>query len=232
MTDFADPKLPEGWTIEGEGFEHGWVEVGTPLVALEGESLVSRLLPRGIHSHALSSKLPGVLRMPAQHVVPGSQVSVKLAGGEYAGTLIMDENTIQNESISFLNQLQPAWRSYGDLPLKNGITRVTIDFATSSLNSNFPPRTGLAAGLPNTDFGFDKRSWLSITQIVTHDAPGAPLDLMDWFCTLFDGETPTSTEALDMRIGLWMRQALARWCDRCMHPGDSQIVDWMLSKKL
>ncbi|MFM7975535.1 MAG: hypothetical protein ACKO8U_10715, partial [Pirellula sp.] len=84
MTDFADPKLPEGWTIEGEGFEHGWVEDGTPLVALEGESLVSRLLPRGIHSHALSSKLPGVLRMPAQHVVPGSQVSVKLAGGEYA----------------------------------------------------------------------------------------------------------------------------------------------------
>ncbi|MFM8213246.1 MAG: PSD1 and planctomycete cytochrome C domain-containing protein, partial [Pirellula sp.] len=232
LTDFADPKLPEGWTIEGEGFEHGWVEDGTPLVALEGESLVSRLLPRGIHSHALSSKLPGVLRMPAQHVVPGSQVSVKLAGGEYAGTLIMDENTIQNESVSFLNQLQPAWRSYGDLPLKNGITRVTIDFATSSLNSNFPPRTGLAAGLPNTDFGFDKRSWLSITQIVTHDAPGAPLDLMDWFCTLFDGETPTSTEALDIRIGLWMRQALARWCDRCMHPGDSQIVDWMLSKKL
>ena len=232
LADFSEPRLPDGWVMEGDGIASGWVEDGMPLIALESEAVVTRLLPRGLHTHALSSKLPGVLRMPAEHTVPGSSVSVKLAGGEFAGTLILDENTIQNESVAFLNQVQPSWRSYGDLPLKNGVTRVAIDFATASLNSNFPPRTGLAAGLPNDDFGFDKRSWLSITQIVSHDAPGAPMDLMDWFCTLFEGQAPTSVEEADGRVARWMSQALERWCDRQMQPGDGQIVDWMLSKKL
>ena len=232
LADFSEPRLPDGWVMEGDGIESGWVEDGMPLIALESDAVVTRLLPRGLHTHALSSKLPGVLRMPAEHAIPGSSVSVKLAGGEFAGTLILDENTIQNESVAFLNQVQPSWRSYSDLPLKNGVTRVTIDFATSSLNSNFPPRTGLAAGLPNNDFGFDKRSWLSITQIVSHDAPGAPMDLMDWFCTLFDGQAPTSLEDAHGRVARWMSQALGRWCDRQMQPGDGQIVDWMLAKKL
>jgi hypothetical protein len=185
-----------------------------------------------MHTHALSSKLPGVIRMPPQHTVPGSHVSVKLAGGEFAGTLILDENSIQSESVAFLNQVQPSWRSYSDLPLKNGITRVTIDFATASLNSNFPPRTGLAAGLANHDFGFDKRSWLSITQIASHETPGAPLDLMDFHSTLLVGPAPTSIEDANSLVTRWLTEALKRWCDGSMQSGDGSIVDWMLAKKL
>ncbi|MFO1064987.1 MAG: DUF1549 domain-containing protein [Pirellulales bacterium] len=232
LADFAEPKLPDGWVMEGDGIESGWVEDATPLVALEGDAVISRFLPRGLHTHALSSKLSGVVRMPPQDRVPGKHVSLKLAGGEYAGTLTLDENAIQSESVAFLNQVQPAWRTYSDLPLKNGITRVTIDFATASLNTNFPPRTGLAAGLPNNDFGFDKRSWLSITQIASHDGPGAPLDLMDAFSTLFDGTVPSSTEEAHGRVSNWMNQAVRRWCDGKQHSGDREIIDWLLTKKL
>jgi sugar lactone lactonase YvrE len=232
LADFSEPKLPTGWVMEGQGFETGWVDEATPLVALEGDTIVARLLPRGLHTHALSSKLPGVIRMPPQHTIPGSIVSVKLAGGEYAGTLILDENSIQSESVAFLNQVQPSWRSYGDLPLKNGITRVTIDFATASLNSNFPPRTGLAAGLPNQDFGYDKRSWLSVTQIVSHDTSGAPLDRMDFHINLLDRPAPQNAEEADARVTQWLKEAVARWCDGSMQPGDGAIVDWMIAKKL
>jgi hypothetical protein len=232
LADFSEPVLPAGWVMEGQGFESGWVDEATPLIALEGDAIVTRLLPQGLHTHALSSKLPGVIRMPPQHTVPGSIVSVKLAGGEFAGTLILDENSIQSESVAFLNQVQPSWRSYGDLPLKNGITRVEIDFATASLNSNFPPRTGLAAGLPNHDFGFDKRSWLSITQIASHETPGAPLDLMDFHSKLLDGPAPKSIEDADALVTRWMTEAVKRWCDGPMQPGDGAIVDWMLAKKL
>ncbi len=232
LADFAQPTLPSGWVMEGDGMESGWVNDGTPLVALEGDTVVARLLPRGIHTHALSSKLPGVLRMPPQHTVPGNQVSLQLAGGDYAGTLILDENTIQNESVTFLKQVEPSWRSYGDLPLKNGVTRVTIDIATASLNSNFPPRTGLAAGLPNHDFGYDKRSWFSITGIVSHDAGGAPLDLLDRFVTLFAGPAPKTIDEANARLANWMKGAVERWCDGQLQPGDQPIVDWILARKL
>ena len=232
LANFTQPTLPPGWVTEGEGMESGWVEDGTPLVALEGDAVVSRLLPSGIHTHALSSKLPGVLRMPPQHTVPGSKVSLKLAGGEYGGSLILDENTIQNESVAFLKQVEPGWRTYDDLPLKNGVTRVTIDFATSSLNSNFPPRTGLAAGLPNNDFGYDKRSWLSITGIVSHDTGGAPLDLLDHYATLFAGSAPKSADEVNARVAAWMKGAVGRWCDGQLQSGDQLIVDWLLKKKL
>jgi hypothetical protein len=232
LADFSKPILPTGWVMEGEGFETGWVEESTPLIALEGDAVLSRLLPRGLHSHALSSKLPGVVRMPPQHSVPGAHVSLKLAGGEYSGTLILDENSIQNESVAFFSQTQPSWRTYSDLPLKNGITRVTIDFATASLNSNFPPRTGLATGLPNNDFGFDKRSWLSITQIASHETPGAPLDLMDFHSSLFDAPAPKGNEELNTLVTRWLTEALERWCDGQIQVGDGAIVDWMLTKKL
>jgi hypothetical protein len=76
---------------------------------------------------------------------------------------------------------KPQWRSFTDAELKNGAQQVTIEFCTSSLNPNFPPRTGLAKGLKNNDFGYDKRSWLSITGIVTHDAAGTPQDELDAF---------------------------------------------------
>lgn len=232
LADFAQPTLPAGWVMEGDGIESGWVDEGTPLVSLEGDAVVARLLPRGLHTHALSSKLPGVVRMPPQHTVAGNLVSVQLAGGEYAGTLILDENAIQSESVAFLNQTEPAWRSYGDLPLKNGVTRVTIDFATSSLNSNFPPRTGLAAGLPNQDFGFDKRSWLSITGIVSHDGGAAPVDTLDRYATLYTEPAPKTVDEANARLASWMTGAVRRWCDDRMQPGDRPIVDWLIAKKL
>ena len=78
----------------------------------------------------------------------------------------MHENAFQGEEVTFLNQTKPQWRTFADKTLVNGISRVTYTFATSSLNPNFPPRTGLARGLPNNDFGYDKRSWISVTGIV------------------------------------------------------------------
>jgi hypothetical protein len=75
LADFSEPKLPDGWVSDGDGFAHGWVADSTPLIALDGDQVISRLLPRGYHTHALSSRLPGALRMPPQHLVPGQFVS-------------------------------------------------------------------------------------------------------------------------------------------------------------
>ncbi|MFN0125570.1 MAG: PSD1 and planctomycete cytochrome C domain-containing protein, partial [Verrucomicrobiales bacterium] len=232
LADFSQPELPAGWCSEGDGMAHGWVPEATPLVALEGEAVLARLLPRGYHTHALSSKLPGALRMPPQHVVPGQFTSLRLAGGEFAGHLTMDENTFQNERVGFLNNANPAWKSFADIPMKNGVTRVTVDFVTASLNSNFPPRTGLAAGLPAADSGFDKRSWLSITGIVTHEADGKPQDTLEAFGTLYTGPAPKTVEEANTRLTAWLTGAVQRWCEERTQPGDGPVLDWLLAHRL
>ena len=232
LADFSSPQLPAGWCSEGDGMAHGWVPEATPLVALEGDAVFTRLLPRGYHTHALSSKLPGALRMPPQHLVPGKFTSLRLAGGEFAGHLTMDENTFQNERVGFLTNANPAWTSFGDTTLKNGVTRVTVDFVTASLNPNFPPRTGLAAGLSAADGGFDKRSWLSITGIVTHDADGKPQDTLDAFVTLYTGPAPKTLEEANARLTAWLTGAVHRWCEERTEPGDGPVLDWLLAHRL
>jgi len=223
---------PPKFVLEGDGFAHGVVADATPLIALNGDVVVSRLLPAGLHSHALSSKLPGTLRMPPQHRLDGSHFSINLAGGEFGGYLVLDDHAFQNETVSFLNHMEPQWRSFADAALINGVQQVTVEFASSSLNPNFPPRTGIAPGLPNNDFGYDKRSWLSITGLVTHDVGGAPQDELDAFASLFDRMGPASADDIRKGVNDWLTQAVGRWCNEKLQPGDRLIVDWLVQKKL
>ena len=231
LTDFRVPAIPAGWVTEGDGMRHGYVDEATPLVALDGQ-IVSRFLPRGYHTNALSSRLPGALRMPPEHVVPGKFVSINVAGGEFGGYLVMDDHSFQNETVSFLTNTDPQWRSFADAALINGVQQVTVEFATASLNPNFPPRTGMAPGLKNNDFGYDKRSWVSITGIVTHDAGGTPQDELDPFVSLYDGDAPATNEAVWGRFVRWANESVQRWCAGQLQPGDRAILDWLLAAKL
>jgi hypothetical protein len=226
------PALPQGWVSEGDGMKHGFVEDATPLIMLEGDSIIARLLPRGWHTHALSSKLPGTLRMPPQHVVPGKFVSLNLAGGEFGGYIVMDDHAFQNETFSFVTNTEPQWKSFTDAELKNGVQQVTMEFATSPLNPNFPPRTGLAKGMKYQDFGYDKRSWLSITGIVSHDAGGTPQDELDAFAALYDGATPKTSDEAWSSVGDWFSGAVKRWCDGKTQTGDRDMLDWLLAHGL
>ena len=229
LLDFEHGRMPEGWVLEGDGFTHGFVDEATPLIALEGENMVSRLLPRGWHSHALSSKLPASLRMPPQHLVPGKFVSLKLAGGEFGGHLVVDDHAFQNETVAFYTNTDPQWKSFADAELKNGAQQVTIEFCTSSLNPNFPPRTGLAKGLKNNDFGYDKRSWISITGIVTHDTVGTPQDELDAFVSLYQNNTAADPWE---RIAMWFNTIVQRWRTQQSRPGDWDVLNWLLANGL
>ena len=232
IADFANRKLPAGWVTEGDGIRTGLVTDGTPLISLEGEGVFTRLLPLGLHTHALSSKFPGALRMPPDHLVPGQHVSLHLAGGQFSGYLQFPENAFQSEVVAFLNRDDPVWSTVSDRARSNGVTRITYDFATSSLNPNFPPRTGIAPGLPNNDFGYNKRSWMSITGISTHDVGGTPLDMLDAFAGLYAGSPPKTREEAQQRLTTWMTDAVLRWCDGKSQPGDHQLLNWMLTNKL
>jgi len=238
LTDFSEPGFPKGWILEGDGITHGYVSGGEPLVSLTGDRLIDRLLPRGYHTGALSSKLPGAVRLPAQDKIPQKYVSLEISGGEWAGHLIAPQNAFQSEAVKFFDPKIPLkWTSFADLGLKNGVTRVLLEIATSSLNPNFPPRTGIATSgkvtLPAKDDGFEKRSWFSLTGIVTHEAGGTPTDTLAVFVPLFEKQ-PTIVGDVDpwQRIVEWFSGAIDRWASSESTPEDIELINWLLKWKL
>ncbi len=239
LCDFHEPGFPAGWTSEGDGIRHGYVDHGAPLVSLDGETLIDRLLPRGYHTHALSSKLPGAVRLPAQHALAGRFVSLELRGGQWSGYLVAPQNAFQSEAVTFLEPgpETPRWRSLADQGLKNGVTRVFAEVATAPLNPNFPPRTGLAkAGsvkLPDDDDGFDKRSWFSLTGIVTHETGGAPQGTLEAFDPLYAGSAaPETVDAAWQHITHWFAAAVQRWAAQDATAGDVKLLNWLLAQQL
>ncbi len=237
LTDFDTPGFPENWIIEGDGIIHGYVDNGTPLVSLKGDTLLDRLLPRGYHTNALSSKLPGAIRLPAQDLIPGHFVSLKLRGGEWAGHLEAPQNAFQSEAVKFFDpDTKVKWLTNADRELKNGVTRVLTEIATSSLNPDFPPRTGKAkAGkttLPPKDDGFNKRSWFSLTGIVTHETNGAPENTLKVFASLYSSPTPTTMNEAWQRIADWHLAAIDRWASNEASAEDVKLINWMLEQKL
>ena len=236
LIDLSQPDLPNGFVIDGDGMRTGYTTGGEPLIALEGDVAVERLLPRGYHTHALSSKLPGALRLPRQEFLPGSFVSVALAGDEWSGYLRVSDNAFQTEHVTFLSQQQPAWTTLGDISATNGIQRVAHEIATSDLNPNFPPRTGVAkAGgkkLPPQDDGFDKRSWFSVTGIVSHDQSGQPMDDLQRFASLFADPSPSGAKEAWRRVGGWLADSVANYRKGAVSDDEVRLVNWLLGRGL
>ncbi len=155
-----------------------------------------------------------------------------MAGGEFGGSLVTIENAILDEGIAFQNTTEPAWKAFAGVKLAKGFSQVTTTLATADLNSNFPPRIGLIKGLPMTDPGYDKRSWISITGIVEHEKAGAPQETLEAFAALYEGAAPQSPEEAVERLGAWFAGAVERWCDGQPKDGDVRVVNWLLAKKL
>ncbi len=235
LTDFSKPGFPAGWVVEGKGIEHGYVRDGELLVGLQGTNLISRLLPRGYHTHALSSKLPGALRAPDPKRIPGGRARVKIGGGEWAGRLAVPQNALLNEGPIFFDpDRPPQWTPVdASVGLSNGVTRVLTEFVTASLNPNFPPRTGVARMgarvLPATDEGFEKRSWMSVVGIAADQAGAAMSETVEQFEALYGGRAPGSGGQVWERLSNWLSGAVNRWREGGTTSGDVKVLNWMLN---
>lgn len=237
LTDFSAPGLPEGWVADGAGMEHGYVASGTPLISLDGDHLLTGFLDAGYHTRALSPKLPGALRLPDPQTFAKQRVTLKLAGGEWAGRRDIPENAFLNEGPLFFDpKAEPTWMAVASAGLTNGVTRVLTEITTASLNSNFPPRTGVASAggvrLPDTDEGFYKPSWFSVTGLVSNDGGGGPADELNDFSGLYEHDQPVTENACWNQIRDWMASSVDRWATGKTQPDDVKLLNWLLSSKL
>lgn len=235
ISDFSTPQLPEEWAIDGPGMANGWAAEGTLRVALTGDTIVHEFLPRGIHTHALSPKLSGALRLVEPPRFPKRQVSIRMRGGEWAGVRHIPQNAFLNEGPVFFDPASgPAWTTFTATPLKHGVTRILSEISTPDLNANFPPRTGVARmgakKLPNEDSGYDKTGWFSVTRIVAHDKPGQPLDELDVYADLFTVPKPDTDVSIQQALLDWYRRVLDRWIAKQSIPGDSQLLNWLVQR--
>jgi len=237
LADFHAPKLPDGSGLRRDGMKHGFVEEGTPLVALEGDAVVAALLPRGVHSHALSSKLPGSIFLPPQDDKSGLSLSVRLGGDAFSAIQGLVGNAFLGEEfgggcrVSLPHEHGAgAWKSFAPMKLKNGVPHFVMKLTTAPLNSYFPGRTGLARGCRTRTSADDKRSWLSITGVVRCDKTGAPQDTLDAFSALYELAPPNSADEAWSRIGNWFAGAVQRWCESQPRDGDVQVVNWLVAK--
>jgi PAS domain-containing protein len=234
---FEQPGLPEGWAMEGSGLQHGWAGEGTPRISLEGASVIAQFLAQGYHTHALSSKLPGAIRMPDSMQWPAPFLGLQLAGGEWAGYRSIPQNAFLNEGPVFFDPTKIAsWTLFSTTPPKNGVTRILHEISTPDLNANFPPRTGVARMgsrvLPNEDMGENKSGWFSLTGIYASQQAGEPADELAHFGALYDRPPPANLESLKGYLQHWLRDAIVRWADRKALSGDARILNWLLQQRV
>lgn len=222
---------------DGLGLIRGTVPEATPLIALEGDRILSGILPKGYHTHAISPKFSGAIRLPEPESFPKKFVSLKLSGGEWAGFRSIPQNAFLNEGPQFFDpNSRPTWITFSATPLRYGVTRVLSEISTPDLNANFPPRTGVARMgnivLPNEDSGQKKRGWFSFTDLVAHDSPGTPLDELEPYAALFTSDAPKSNAELKSAFMTWFTSAIQRFANSTSLPGDAKILQWLLDHEI
>lgn len=237
VTDFSHAGLPDGWVTDGDGMRHGYTTSAMPRVSLSDKSIVVEFLEPGYHTHSLSPKLPGALRIPNPSSFNGRRLSLRLKGGEWAGRRDIPQNAFLNEGPQFFDpKAPPKWTTVVAAALTNGVTRVLTEITTADLNSNFPPRTGVAnAGgtrLPDNDDGFDKQSWFSVTGLVTSAAGGIPVDPLTEFNALYLGPAPGTSADAWQRLRDWLAAAVDRWSADESVAGDARLLNWMLANDM
>jgi hypothetical protein len=237
LVDLGRPGLPQGWATDGNGIAYGWVSEATPLIALESDKVISRVLSQGYHTYALSPKFSGAIRLPEPERFPKKFVSLQVDGGEWAGYRSIPQNAFLNEGPAFFDPKAGAkWLSFSSTPLRYGVTRMLTEVSTADLNANFPPRTGVArmgdTTLPNEDSGFDKPSWFSLTGAIAHDQPGTPLEDLDGFEMLYAGSPPQTNQEAKDRIVAWFASAIERFARGHSQQGDTKLLRWLIDHQL
>ena len=232
LTDFSTPGLPAGWVMDGKGMEHGFVQHGTPRISLTNDTLIAELLPAGYHTHALSPKLPGALRIPDPKTFSHTNISIRFAGGDWTSRRIIPQNAFLAEGPKYFDgKAAPAWLQITSGLYRHGVTRYVNEFATANLNANFPGRTGIARfgkmRIADRDEDRNKPSWFSLTGIAGHTPATTPKPTLTEFADLYQADKPTTVDAAWQALSTWLNSAVDRWAQDETSAADVAILNWL-----
>lgn len=226
--DFSK-SLPEGWSVDGAGLQRV-TACGDFSIAPDGDTIVGQLLPGGLMTHRLSTRLNGAVRTPYLRQFKNAYLSFEYVGGDFAAQRTVIDNGFLTEKQGYLDSAQPAWLTLSTLPSMSERHNY-IEFATKTSNPNFPPRVGLGGACSDEQIA-DPRSWFGLTRAVLHDVSHPPLDELIRFQPLLAGEPPQSFEQVFDRYAGWFHGALQAWSEERATTDDVRLINWLLANGL
>ena len=218
----------DGWYADGNVSKDGPSLSGEFAVANSGPGAITGVFPAGIYTHALSERLDGALRSP---LVPKEKkfVSLQVMGGRMGAWRTVLDNCMLGEDYKLLDWESPHW-----LKIPNRDDQPTlpyyVELVTKADNPRIPERPNrLKVTLEQMNSPY---SYFGITRAVLHDIDESPRDELSHMSRLFDGDSPSSLEALTDRYVVIVREALTRWADGKPNDEDCRWISWLLENRL
>jgi hypothetical protein len=221
--------IPDGWSVDGAGLREV-VRCGDFSIAVDGDEAVRRLLPGGLFTGALSTRLNGAVRTPALRQFKESLISFEYTGGDFAAHRTVVDNAFLTERQRYLKKNDPEWlrlRTKADSQDRY----IFIEFATKTSNPNFPPRVGLGGKCSNEQIA-DPRSWFGLTRVAIHETDASPQDELARFTPLFAGASPKTLDDVARRYAQWFGSALHAWREGTAAEEDVRLINWLVANGL
>ena len=225
------PNDSTGWSTSGLGPSERVSQPGGFVVAVEGDAAVSAVLPGGVYTHLLSSKLNGTMQSPW---MPGDRkfVSVQFLGGGLSMLRPVTDSCALNEYIggglSYLSDDKIKWQTY---PTREDPThRAFLDLTTKSDNVRWPDRPGVAGN--NEALLNSPRSWFGVVRAVAHDCNDTPREELTHLLPLFAGEPPSDLATVAKMFRDAGQSAVSAWKRGEASENDVRWINWLLDVEL
>ncbi len=210
MADFSEG-LPEGWFTTGQAFHatgsESQVQLGPDVFATPGT----------VDSALLGQKQAGILRSPTFEIGK-TNIHVRLKSNRITMRVVMDNYQMQLfHTLLFAGTIH-----------KGGDTDTGGQFKWLSFGRQLDKYVGHKAYLEFID---DGDGYASIDQIWISDDPLPPEPshplVQSWL-----KDAPGTDEALAAKLDRQLQAALTNWSQQGATPGDSALLNWLVSKDL
>lgn len=219
----------KSWFASGSGLRDPLASSGEFAVNPEGDEAISGILPQGLYSHLLSSRLNGALRSPD---LPKTKkfLSVRIMGGHLAARRTVIDNCAIGENYKVLESSSPTWIKLETLAAQPRLP-VFVELVTRWDNPRIPDRPDVLkpAQLKLLE---NPRSYFGITDAVLHDANESPRDSLSHILPLFQGGAPADWPALAQAYARTMRSAVENWASGRATDDRARWLDWMVRNGL
>ena len=238
LYDLGNPGHAALWKSHGHALRAAASLDGEIALSDSGDSVVSHLLPAGVHSHRLTTRLGGTFRSPILHTTR-KHLSLQVLGNQRAVVRIVSNNCQLNYvNYKALQSDRPTWITF-EPATDDQKLRAYIELVSKFYNPKFPDQLATIGGAKENDrvpwdkVAADPRSYFGISRVVVHDVDGPPRAELDHLCRLFEnGQAPGSLDEVAARYASVIARAVSAWANRNASPAQVRWINWMVQNGL
>ncbi|MBM81302.1 MAG: hypothetical protein CMJ78_12025 [Planctomycetaceae bacterium] len=234
--DFRTGQSSE-WSTSGLGLVSGPNRAGDFALSDEGNQIVATILPAGLHTNVLSSRLNGSIRSPW---LPTKKkfISVQIVGDRRSMVRTVVDSCGLNEfaggGLEYLVDGTSKWKTF---PTSAGKSlRSFVEMTTRTDNPRWPDRPD-RAGTDDREKLKDNRSSFGITRAVLHDVSNGPAPDLAHMLVLFEPavgkvDAPSNQAEVAAVFQSVAHNAVKAWQEDRATDADVQWLNWFVQMGL